>query len=456
MCHLALVSADEMAGFVPAHVHMRRVVSFRNTGCNTRAGLRNRMWHTSRNAVSSVSSLVLRCHSFTARKGVHTCHAASLDTSKSCDKDQTSWLSAVAVCTAGTFLVVGGAAHAREESAVPAYSPDRSRYDGVKFGCEKYGLSDAYLSRVFNMQLLIDPSTSMRDFWDLCTGGDTGRKTLERSQALLASFDPKKTYTDAENTAFWEAKKQVDHRVHPVTGEILFLPGRLSAFIPTNMPVAAGMLIHGPTGPAAAAFWQWMNQSCNAACNYANRSGAEIDTGKILQSYALAVGVSMAMAVIMGKIVKANPFLQTLGLFVPYFSVCCASTANMGFTRMEEMRVGVPVYDGDGNKLGLSPKAGKEGLWQTLYTRGWLTPMPILVFPPIMMIAVRSLVSGFALKTAAEIASITGCMYFALPLTLGIQPQTMVLKAQDLEPEFQNLKDRNGQPITEIYANKGL
>ena len=67
-------------------------------------------------------------------------------------------------------------------------------------------------------------------------------------------------YTDAENLEFWEAKKIVDAIIHPATGEVMFWPGRMSAFVPVNCPIAAGMLLHGPTGPLAAAFWQWMNQ----------------------------------------------------------------------------------------------------------------------------------------------------------------------------------------------------
>jgi hypothetical protein len=61
--------------------------------------------------------------------------------------------------------------------------------------------------------------------------------------------------------------------VHPVTGETTFMPGRMSAFVPANLPVLCGMLIHGPTGPVAAAFWQWVNQTLNVMCNYVNRSG---------------------------------------------------------------------------------------------------------------------------------------------------------------------------------------
>ena len=45
---------------------------------------------------------------------------------------------------------------------------------------------------------------------------------------------------------------------------------------------------------------------------------------------------------------------------------------------------------------------------------------------------------------------------FALPLALAVQPQTMTLPAEKLEPEFQNRSDSKGTRITHVFANKGL
>lgn len=115
------------------------------------------------------------------------------------------------------------------------------------------------------MKALIDPSTLLVDDFE-----------LSQAQALLKSFDEKKFYSKEEHNAFWEAKKKVTAIIHPVTGEKMFLPGRMSAFVPVNVPVSLGMLTHGTTGPMAQAFWQWANQTLNVICNYANRSGAEI------------------------------------------------------------------------------------------------------------------------------------------------------------------------------------
>ena len=45
---------------------------------------------------------------------------------------------------------------------------------------------------------------------------------------------------------------------------------------------------------------------------------------------------------------------------------------------------------------------------------------------------------------------------FALPLALAVQPQTMTLPVEKLEPEFQNRSDSKGNRITQVFANKGL
>lgn len=70
----------------------------------------------------------------------------------------------------------------------------------------------------------------------------------------------------------------------------------------------------------------------------------------VAQSYGLACAAAMTIAVGLGTLTKKVAFLQSLGLFVPYVSVITASTANMFFTRMEEVQNGIQVFDADGNK----------------------------------------------------------------------------------------------------------
>merc|ERR1719487_2838537 len=108
--------------------------------------------------------------------------------------------------------------------------------------------------------------------------------------------------TDAE---MWDAKRIKDAIIHPVTQEKMFLPGRMSAFVPANTIPTAGMLF--AKTPMQTIFWQWINQSVNVMCNYVNRSGASVDTTQVATAYALAVGVSCTIAVGAGKIVSSGP-----------------------------------------------------------------------------------------------------------------------------------------------------
>lgn len=64
-------------------------------------------------------------------------------------------------------------------------------------------------------------------------------------------------------------KTVCDSTLHPDTGKPIFLPFRMACFVPTNLLVAAGMLMPNPTVKSIM-FWQWANQSVNVAFNYAN------------------------------------------------------------------------------------------------------------------------------------------------------------------------------------------
>ena len=83
----------------------------------------------------------------------------------------------------------------------------------------------------------------------------------------------------------------------PSSQSLLSSDGHL---LQVNIPIVYGMLT-AQTTPGML-FIHWVNQSYNTGVNYANRSGAVVDTTQILKSYALAVATSCSMAAGLGKV----------------------------------------------------------------------------------------------------------------------------------------------------------
>ena len=259
--------------------------------------------------------------------------------------------------------------------------------------------------------------------------------------------------TDAE---LWEAKRIQDAIVHPVTNEKMFLPGRMSAFVPVNTIPTVGMLL--AKTPVQNVFWQWINQSLNVMCNYVNRSGATIDTSQIAQAYALAIGVSCSIAVGARKLVEAGPpWVKRLSIAVPYAAVVAAGSANVAFTRLPEMQDGVPITAPDGTPLGTSKAAAQSAVVKTIASRIILQPIAPMLLPPLMYAALHSVVPlGAVGGVVAQTVFVAACSGCALPVAIALFPQEMQIATSALEPEFQQVKDTMGQPIKYVLCNKGL
>ena len=282
-----------------------------------------------------------------------------------------------------------------------------------------------------------------------------GDEELARAQALLDKHaqGQASSATDAE---LWEAKRIKDAIIHPVTNEKMFLPGRMSAFVPVNTIPTVGMLL--AKTPVQNIFWQWVNQSLNVMCNYVNRSGAAIDETQIAKAYALAIGVSCSIAVGARKLVEAGPpWVKRLSIAVPYAAVVAAGSANVAFTRLPEMQDGVPITAPDGTPLGTSKAAAQTGVINTIASRILLQPIAPMLLPPLMYAALHSVVPlgavGGIVAQTVFVATCSGC---ALPVAIAFFPQEMQIATSALEPEFQQAKDGKGQPIEYVLCNKGL
>ena len=188
-----------------------------------------------------------------------------------------------------------------------------------------------FAGRLKHIQELIDMKTLM-----------TGDAELAAAQRLLDAYKTKGALPDGVSDAeMWEAQRTVNAIVHGPTGEKMFLFGRMSMFVPMNVPIAAGLLMSKSV--AGGLFWQWFNQTYNVVNNYVNRAGPTVEMGPLMQSYALAVTSALSVTLGVGKLLQAMPVLSTFGPFVPYLATITAGSCNVGFTRMDEIRDGIDV-----------------------------------------------------------------------------------------------------------------
>jgi len=253
----------------------------------------------------------------------------------------------------------------------------------------------------------------------------------------------------------WQAKKVYDSAFHPDTGEKQFILGRMSAQVPMNMSITGAMMTFYKTTPAVV-FWQWLNQSFNAAVNYTNRSGdAEITTAMLGQAYVSATGAALCVALGLNAAVKTLP--PIVGRFVPFAAVAAGNMVNIPLMRQRELKHGVPIFDEDGNRLGESKVAARNAVAMTVFSR-IVMATPGMSIPPIIMnyLDKKAFMKRMPwLASPIQIGMVGFILVFATPLCCAIFPQTASIKVDSLEPELQKqINDKGG--IQYVYFNKGL
>uniref|UniRef100_A0A8C9ACK3 Sideroflexin 5 n=1 Tax=Prolemur simus TaxID=1328070 RepID=A0A8C9ACK3_PROSS len=244
--------------------------------------------------------------------------------------------------------------------------------------------------------------------------------------------------------------------LHPDTNEKIFMPFRMSGYIPFGTPIVSVTI---PSLTSLSVAFQWLNQSHNACVNYANRNATKPSpASKFIQGYLGAVISAVSIAVGLNVLVqKANKFTPATRLlvqrFVPFPAVASANICNVVLMRYGELEEGIDVLDGDGNLVGSSKIAARHALLETALTRVVL-PMPILVLPPIVM----SMLEKTALLQARPrlllpVQSLVCLAAFglALPLAISLFPQMSEIETSQLEPEIA----RATSSRTVVY-NKGL
>ncbi|PWN35299.1 Tricarboxylate/iron carrier [Meira miltonrushii] len=276
------------------------------------------------------------------------------------------------------------------------------------------------------------------------------------------SHDKQKSFlvTRKEAERYWKSKQLVESSVHPDTGEVIPLPFRMSAFVPTNLLVVGGMLSPS-NGLPATIFWQWVNQSLNVAVNYSNANkSVPMDMKEVGTAYAGATGAAVALAVGLTRIVTPGTLLARL---VPFASVASAGCVNVSLMRWKEIRDGVTVFrtneeTGEKIKVGDSPAAGRRAVAMTAASRV-MTNIPTMIFPPLAIAYLqrkRVLPKAGPLTRLADLTLIGTSLFLCLPPAIAYFPQTSSIDASKLEPQFHQIKDEQGKHVQQLQFNKGL
>eukprot|EP01138_Halocafeteria_seosinensis_P015326 gb/GECG01015642.1/.p1 GENE.gb/GECG01015642.1/~~gb/GECG01015642.1/.p1 ORF type:complete len:347 (+),score=30.88 gb/GECG01015642.1/:1-1041(+) len=336
-----------------------------------------------------------------------------------------------------------------KEEQYPPFDPNRPRFDQTH-----------YWGRFRHFLQVVNPLTLLNSQEKVYESRDFLKK-WERGE-----LNP----SEVTNKDLWEAKRIRDAAIHPDTGEIIPFYFRMSFFVPINIPIAAGMTLWGNTTPSQL-FWQWTNQSYNAGMNYGNRNATlPVSPKDLAVSYvgacSIACGVAFGFGKWSNKIAESKRFGPTvtklIQRFVPFTAVALAGAGNVAFMRYNNVRDGIRVYDEFRDEQGTSITAGRIATGQAALTR-MVLPIPIILFPPYVLDLVKrskmitnAVAKNPRLNLPLELAVVAVCLTFALPAAIAVFPQESEVEATKLEPQYHNLKDREGKPIQKLYFNKGL
>jgi tricarboxylate carrier len=309
-----------------------------------------------------------------------------------------------------------------------------------------------YIGRARHFFAVCDPRTVL-----------SSRVELEKARAIVRAHraghdDPSLTEDD-----LWHAKRVYDSAFHADTGELLFLPGRMSFQMPGNMVITGCMLTFLSTTPQIV-FWQVVNQSFNACVNYTNRNASsEVSMARLGTAYVAAVSAAVTTALGLGRLFDRVPAFRTpfAKRFVPLIAVAAANAMNIPLMRSVELQEGIEVRDGEGEGsrvLGKSTAAARTAIPLVVLSRV-IMAFPSVVVPNIIM---SRLEGGPFLRKYPRVAAplmvglVGANLLVSTPLACALFPQTTSISVDSAESEFRGLTHADGSPVERIYFNKGL
>ena len=324
-------------------------------------------------------------------------------------------------------------------SVAPPFSFDRARYDDT-----------TVLGRFKNNLLITDPRLLLL----------SNAQVLEQVALLRKVKEQGISSAGATNEQLWYARRVKDSSVHPDTGEIIYRPFRMCGYVPYGTPIVLAMLLPVTANSLVlTGVSQVVNQSHNAAVNWANRSATKGGDPKadILRGYFSAVAASLSIGVGSNWLVNRMPFdaakKAAIKRWTPFPAVCCASVSNMVMMRLPELERGITVRDDATDKeLGESKLAARTAIQSTAIVRVGIVAGAVLL-PQLLYTGCEMALKLHEPRRAAwrlPVQAFTCLFGFGLgvPVSLSCFTQEVRVPRNQLEPEF------HGEGLARF--NKGL
>ncbi|CAO2596088.1 Sfxn1 [Lemmus lemmus] len=246
---------------------------------------------------------------------------------------------------------------------------------------------------------------------------------LENARKVVHNYRQGIVPAGLTENELWRAKYAYDSAFHPDTGEKMILIGRMSAQVPMNMTITGCMMT----------FY------------------SELGT-----AYVSATTGAVATALGLNALTKrVSPLI---GRFVPFAAVAAANCINIPLMRQRELKVGIPVTDENGTRLGESTNAAKQAIAQVVISR-ILMAAPGMAIPPFIMntLEKKAFLKRFPWMSAPIQVTLVGfCLVFATPLCCALFPQKSSMSVTSLEDELQASIQRSHPELQRVYFNKGL
>lgn len=233
-------------------------------------------------------------------------------------------------------------------SEVPPFRTEGPRYD-----------MSTFVGRTLHFYSVNDPRTL------LYTREDT--LSAEKLLRLQSRGEAPEGTTDAD---LWHARRVLESSLHPDTGEPIFPLFRFSAFVPVNMVIVTATVTPAVISSfPGTAFIHFVNQTYNAAINFANRNASNpVPTARLAEGYAGAVITSLSIgltATALTKRVQARGgggmAVSVIRSTLPFLAVAGAGASNVVLMRRNELTTGVDVFNDEGKDLGKSMEVRMGG-----------------------------------------------------------------------------------------------